>query len=167
MATVSRSVTPASFQRLVRPLLGLPVSLVWQSFEWALFLELGRLRWEPNPLKPTRRFKLKKGSWKGQAGVMLDAGWRIEKEESILADFRSAPGVMKRAVRSLRGRKVEAIGVEGRLPEISIQLSGGFWVRSLTVAWEETQWALFLDQRPETSVWLASRGKGLLREVGF
>jgi len=168
MATVSRPVTRGSFKRLARPLIGLRVSRVWQSFEWSLFLELGKLSWEPFPKEIVLRRKLKRrGSWKGESGLMLDAGWRIERENSILADFRADEAEMERAVRSLKGRRVEAVDVEGRLPEISVQLSGGLWVRSLTVSSDETQWALFLRRDARRSVWLAARGRGLLREVGY
>lgn len=168
MATVSRPLTRSSFKSLARPLIGLPVSRVWQSFGWALFLELGRLTWEPFPEKIARLRKLKrKGTWKGESGLMLDAGWRIEREDGIAADFKSGRTDMDRAVRSLKGRSVEAVDVEGRLPEISFQLSGGLWVRSLTVSSEETEWALFLNRDPRTSVWLTAKGRGLIREIGF
>lgn len=163
MATAAQVVTPASFRKLARPLLGLPVSRVWQSFEWTLFLELGRLAWESSRLKRAR----KRGSWKGQASVMLDFGWRIEREDGIVADLRSGRAVVTRALRSLRGRRVEGVAVEGRLPELSMRLSGGLWVRSLTVVAEQTEWAVFLERRPERSVWLAARGRDVIQEVGF
>jgi hypothetical protein len=166
MATVSRPLTRSSFKRLARPLVGLPVSRVWQSFEWALFLELGRLTWEAYSEKIAARLK-RRGRWEGEAGLMLDAGWRIEREDGILADFRSGKADMRRAVSSLKGRRVAGIDVEGRLPEISVRLSGGLWVRSLTVSLEGTEWALFVKRTAQTSEWLKAKGRGLLREVGY
>jgi hypothetical protein len=164
MAVRTRPCPPAAFRRLVRPLIGLPVSRLWQSFEWTLFLELGRLAWTPSP-PPLKRWK--RGSWRGERSVMLDQGWRIEREDGIVADSRSGATAIRRALRSLRGRRLEAVDIEGRLPELSLRLSGNLWVRSLSAACEATEWALFLADTPEASHWIAPKGRGLVQETGF
>jgi hypothetical protein len=63
------------FEALVRPVLGLTVSLPWQGYGSAIFLELGRLL---SLESPNRRYN------EGEACIALSWDWRVESGAAVL-----------------------------------------------------------------------------------
>ena len=65
----------------------------------------------------------------------------------------------------LKGRTVTSINVEGRLPELIIQLSGGLWVHSFATEEGQPQWCVFLDRKQSPSSWLVTERRKLIKET--
>lgn len=143
-------ITAAGFRERVAPLLGMEVSRAWRGHGSALFLELGALHDEPG-------FR----GAQGQATVMIEWSWRVERPRSIAFGSWSTDRKMDFAIPRLAGRRVESIAAEGRLPELVIALSGGLWVHAFTTVEEQPQWVLFL---PDQS-WLHVVGGRLARNT--
>lgn len=75
---------------------------------------------------------------------MLEWSWRIESARRILAGSWSLDRKLNNAVAALKGRRVAAVTIEGRLPELNIALTGGRWLRSFMTAEGQPEWAVFL-----------------------
>ena len=123
------------FEKYRLAFIGKPLNAVWRGYGSALFLELGKLS-----------FRTKRdgsvGNATGEYGVMIQWSWRIENETSILCGSWSDEP-WDAYFESLVGRTVENVSVFGRLPELSVQLSGGFYVVSFMTAEDQPAWALF------------------------
>jgi hypothetical protein len=160
---VTQSVISAEeFQGLVHPLIGLPVSRVWRGAGSAIFLEIGKL------FKETWRYPKKKRkttSIVGQFGVMIEWTWRVERPKSILFGSWSTDRMIDNRLPKLRGHTVTSIEIKGRLPELVIQLSGGFWVHSFATAEGQPTWCVFLDNVHSPSSYLVSEYGKLIHET--
>jgi hypothetical protein len=114
-----------------------------------LCLELGKLgRYE------------RTGNPKGEAAIMLEWDWRVERRRAIAFGTSSSDGRMDRGIASLQNRMVEALTLEGRLPELLAHLSGGLLLRSLAAVEGQPQWSLFVSR----STWLTVRRGHIYRE---
>ena len=91
---------------------GLSVSHTWRGYGSAIFLELGKLR-------PPERGG---SNPRGEAHVMIEWSWRVEGPRSILGGSWSGERKLTNVVAGLKGLRVTSIALEGRLPEISIEL---------------------------------------------
>ena len=138
------------FHRLVQPLVGLPVSRAWRGYGSAAFLELGKLT---EVYERTKRPK-------GEAGVMIQWSWRVESARAIVVGSWCGDRKITHGVEALAGRKIEGISLVGRLPEVSIRLSGGRWLHSFMTADGQPTWSVFL---PDGS-WLCVRRGYVVRE---
>jgi hypothetical protein len=120
------------FQILTRCLLGMSVSHAWRGYGSAIFVEFGELNYadRKNP--------------KGEASVMLEWSWRIEKKKSVFFGSFSGERKIANGLQSLIGRKVVDVSAEGRLPELVISLSGDIWIHSFTTVEGHPEWTLFL-----------------------
>ena len=49
---------------------------------------------------------------------------------------------MNLGIESLKGRKIEELSLVGRVPEIYLQLSGGFWLQSFMTAEGKPEWSV-------------------------
>lgn len=74
---------------------------------------------------------------------MIEWSWRIEDETSILCGSWSGEDGWEDVFRTLVGRHVEDMSTFGRLPELSIALSGGLYVASFMTAEGQPEWTLF------------------------
>ena len=129
---MSEVISTDEFQKLTRCLLGMPVSDAWRGSGSAVFFVLGQLN------RDGRK------EAKGEAAVMLEWSWRVEKPKSVMFGSFSGERKIAHGLKSLVGRKVLDVGVEGRLPELVIRLSGGAWVHSFTTVEGHPEWTLFL-----------------------
>ena len=137
------------FNRLVSPLLGLPVTRPWRGHGSAVFFELGPLKRVPRTHRPGH-------SLRGLATVMLEGIWRVERQHSIDFGADSAGRRIALRLRQIRRLVVQSIRLEGRLPELEIGLSNGRYVKSF-MSWEaQPRWVLFL---PDESWLCVSRGR--------
>ena len=129
-------------------LIGMDISHVWFGHGSAIFLEFGRLfaRTRPNG---------EPGNPDGEMGLMIQWGWRVEDRTSILCGSDSDEDLWKAAIADLKGRTVETLAVHGRLPELTLEFSGGRALSSFMTTDGEPGWALF-DRQPsgETRSWL-------------
>jgi hypothetical protein len=154
-------ISAEEFQELVRPLLGLPISRVWRGAGSSIFLEIGKL------FKETWRYpkKRKTTSIVGQFGVMIEWSWRVERQKAIFFGSWSTDRMIDNRLPKLRGRTVTSIEIEGRLPELVIRLSGGFWAHSFATAEGQPTWCVFLDNAHSPSSYLVSEYGRLIHEM--
>jgi len=129
---MSEAISADEFQKLTRCLLDLPLSESWRGFGSAIFFEFGKFRQHGA------------GKAKGEATVMLEWSWRVEKAKSVMFGSFSGERRIAHGLQSLVGRKILDVTVEGRLPEIVIHLSGGLWIHSFTTVEGHPKWTLFL-----------------------
>jgi hypothetical protein len=154
-----RRITAAELEEYLAPLVGMAVSRPWRGYGSALFLELGALHEEPRP--PSRREPQGGVTLRGEAGVMIEWSWRVERPRSIAFGSWSTDRRMGFGIARLEGHRVEGITVEGRLPELVIALSGGLWVHAFNTAEGQPEWTVFL---PDGS-WLRVDGGRLVHNT--
>jgi hypothetical protein len=142
----------ADFGEFRDVLIGLGVSHVWPGYGSALFIEFGEL----TPSNLIRRSG-SRGNPKGQMGLMVGFGWRIERGSSIICgsdgDEANWPFILDR----LKDAKVVDASLIGRLPEISLELTNGDFLVSFTSAEGNPEWALADHRDPKRSRWLSVR----------
>ncbi len=148
---------PPSRTRLGRPAfaervagaVGLEVSHTWQGYGSAIFLEFGRLRRVKQENNP-----------RGEYSIMIEWSWRVESPRSVEFGSWSRDRKIATGLASLKGHTVAAITVEGRLPELVIELSGGRWIHSFMTAQGQPCWVVF---RPD-GTWICVERGGLVWE---
>lgn len=138
MAVESIAITAAQFRKTTRPVVGLRLSRPWLGYANALFLELGSLHVEilPGRKRPVRRMR-------GQAGVMIDSDWRVEKQERFAFGRDSKDSLIRQGIRMLRGRRVRGVHLSPCGPELFLELEGGVHLHSFSTH-SEPCWAVFL-----------------------
>jgi len=124
------------------PMIGLPLSHLWQGAGSAIFLEFGRLT------DRTRRDGTP-GNPRGEFGLMIQWSWRIEDSTSILCGSWSEESLWQSTFDLVRNKSVLQLSVVGRLPEIVVALSESLYVSSFMTAEGDPEWALF-DWRQTT-----------------
>lgn len=155
-------ITEKEFKELIKPIVGLPVSWVWRGYGSALFLEIGELISE----------KILEGGeervgYIGEYGIMIEWSWRIERPKSIYFGSWSSDRVINNRLVKLKDKTIDAIDIEGRLPELVIKLSGSFWLRSFAIAEGQPQWTLFLHRNQTPRQWLITARGSLIKESGI
>lgn len=142
------------FIELARPIIGLSVSRVWRGYGSPIFLELGALsNW-------TSRRGTK--STKGQVTLDIELNWRVEQSRSIAFGCFSNDRKINSRLEKLVGLQISDIKVEGRLPELVVELSGRFWIRTFT-NWEgQPQWTIFFNADDDNDTRTVYCRRGLL-----
>lgn len=135
---------------------GLTVSHVWRGHGSALFIEFGaltpRVRRDGNPGAPS-----------GEIGLMIEWSWRIEDERSIVCGSWSDEALWRPSFDRLLSCTVTGLNTFGRLPELSLALSGGLHVASFMTAEGDPAWTLF-DRRGEEPVVVGCRSSRIAAE---
>jgi hypothetical protein len=142
-----RSITTEEFASAARALVGLEISKAWIGYGTAAILELGTLRDEPGP--DGRSFQ------KGEATVMIGWSWRVEGPWSVLFGSTSTRQQVSEGLSTIESATLTGIGLDGALPELSVELSNGMRIRSFMSADGDPEWlvmladgsALFVDNR--------------------
>jgi hypothetical protein len=144
MAVESRALTTKQFQSITSPVVGLRVSKPWLGYANAFFLELGALHAEAMPKLPSsRKLKLKTKTLRGQAGVMIDSEWRVERHGRFSFGRGSKNSQIKSGLKEIRDRRVKSVAVSPCGPELFLQLEGGFHIHSFS-NFGPPCWAVFL-----------------------
>lgn len=143
----------SSFNSYRAEMLGLPLSSIWRGHGSAIFLEFG-------PLTPLQRINGSAGNLTGDFTIMMEWSWRIEDRSSILGGSWSEEAGWAAIFESLAGRTVEDLTIIGRLPELSLALSGDRHVVSFMTAEGQPSWTLF--KRSETPMPYLSVADGAL-----
>ena len=126
----------AEFDDFAAPLIGLPVSHVWQGHGSALSLEFGTLR-------PTTKRDGSPGEPMGEMSLMVPWSWRIEGRRLVLCGSWSEEKKWPRAFGLVQGARVTKVALFGHLPEIELGLSNEVRVLSFMTAEGDPQWTLF------------------------
>jgi hypothetical protein len=117
-------------------LLNMPLSAVWRGYGSAIFLEFGALT-------PRRRRDGTAANPYGDVTVMIEWSWRVEDETSIVCGSWSDEEGWEDVFQSLIGRDVRDVSLHGRLPELSIALTGGHYVSSFMTSTDQPVWTIF------------------------
>jgi hypothetical protein len=141
-------------QALVRPLVGLTVSLPRKGYGPIIFLELGSLAPPEPPLQYHQQ---------GEACISFEWDWRIEAEGKILyGSANSRPEIATRIL-SLQGTTIRELLVAGQVPELIIQFSNGHCLRSMAMKTGDPEWAIKLpDER-----WVYARSGSIRIGTGY
>ncbi|HEX2092971.1 MAG TPA: hypothetical protein VHG28_11235 [Longimicrobiaceae bacterium] len=140
-----RRVTLDDLAALTRPLVGLPVTRAWRGHGSCIVLEIG-------PLTGTHP---RTGNPCADASIMVEWSWRVESRRAVRFGSWSTDRKISGGLASLTGRTVLDVGVEGRLPELSVALDGGVWLRSFMIVEGQPAWTVFL---PDGSWLCVERG---------
>ncbi|MDQ3584756.1 MAG: hypothetical protein ACR2GW_03910 [Pyrinomonadaceae bacterium] len=132
---MAETISLEEFHAVTRCLVGMQVSHAWRGYGSAIFCEFGELR------------QSEAKNLKGEATVMLEWSWRVEKQRSVFFGSFSGERKIGNGLQALVGRKIVDVVVEGRLPELVISLSGQVWVHSFTTVEGHPEWTLFLPDR--------------------
>lgn len=119
---------------LTRPLIGLEVARAYQGYGSVVHMGFGRLI-------PAI------GRWKGlraEASLMLEWDWRFETDSGVVFGSSSSNPDLDAGLAELAGQSVVAISLEGRLPELVVELSGGLRARSCSCHEGDPRWGLWL-----------------------
>jgi hypothetical protein len=142
--TAPQTVTREAFHVLTRSLVNLPVTHTWRGRGSTIILELGALSY------------VRTNNPKGEATVMLALSpWRVERPRSVAFGSGSGERKIDHGLRTLVGRHVLDLTLEGRLPELVVALSGGLWVRNFVNYEGQPGWTLFL---PDETCVFTERG---------
>jgi hypothetical protein len=124
------------FEKYRTALVAQSLSSVWRGYGSAIFLEFGEL-------SARVRRDGSVGNSRGEYTVMIEWSWRIENENSIVCGSWSDDHNWANVFKSLVGRKVQDVSLYGRIPELSIELTGGVQVVSFMTAEGQPVWAIF------------------------
>ena len=130
-------VADESFAAATRSLIGLKVALARQGYGSALRIELGRL----TPGSGTRQYL------RGEASIVLEWSWRFETASGVAFGSSSAPPYVYAQLLELRGQRVTGVTLEGRCPELILELGNGLRARSLTCVEGDPGWWLWLPDK--------------------
>jgi hypothetical protein len=136
----------AEFETFTRPLLGLPISHIWNGYGSAIFFEFGLL----NPSFRRRRDG-SHGNPTGEFTLMIEWSWRIEGKRRIWCGSWSDEERWGRMFLKLQNARVAAVSLTGRLPEIDIALDNGLHVVSFMTAEGDPEWGLLKRYGEETT----------------
>ncbi|HEY0075255.1 MAG TPA: hypothetical protein VGB77_14240 [Abditibacteriaceae bacterium] len=146
-------ITQPQFTRLTQPLIGMPVSWTWRGYGSTVFLEFGKL----SEKEKHRRNGSVHVSRRGKISAMIQVGWRVERPRSIAFGSDSGKTKIENGLVKLRERHVVQVSIEGRLPEIVFELSGGYWLHSFINWAGQPDWCLFFNKGMDSRNWVSVR----------
>jgi hypothetical protein len=156
--TITKKIPLEEFHNLLRPFVGSTVSRTWRGYGSAAFFELGEL----SPRNRIRRDGSISTSLWGQATIDLEIGWRVERPRSVFFGSSSSDRRIDNCLRKLQGSKIVSFSLQGRLPELMVELSGGLWLHSF-VTWEgQPDWTIFFNDNPRNRQWLMWKRGGIV-----
>lgn len=150
--TTIEKITTEEFHTITYPFIGLPISHIWCGGGASVFFELGELS--------ERNRKRRDGSFStslwGEATINFEIGWRVERPQSVFFGTSSEEQLISSGLNKLQGLKVLSLSLQGRLPELIVELSDKIWLHSFST-WEgQPEWALFFN-KPSGRQWLMSK----------
>lgn len=140
-----RPITRDEFVTLAAPFIGLPITFAGRGGGTCLLIEAGPQD-QPVPNRDYLRSATK---------MMMQWSWRVESARAIRFGSWSRDRKMENGIATLVGRTILEIGIEGRLPELRLALSGGLWISTFMTAEGQPSWAAFL---PDGSWLTVERG---------
>lgn len=125
-----------AFSRRRDALIGLPLSHFWRGYGTVLFLELGTLKTVVFNVRGPRRQLV------GDMSIGLGATWRIEDGVRILAGSAGEDDNWPVVFERLLGRRVIDIALQGRIPELVIDLDNGCRLQTFADYGESADWTI-------------------------
>ena len=145
------SIDQERFAELASSVVGLPISHAQRGYGSALLLDLGRVKVDrtlPQRSPKGRPFNRRYG----EAGVMIEWSWRVERAASIQFWSWSTDRRMDRGITTLPGPLIQSVSVVARLPELLLELSDGRWIQAFMTAEVQPAWVLFLQDGSSLTV---------------
>lgn len=124
------------FEDWRQKIVGQRVSLAWQGYGSTIFLEFGKLT-------PTYRPNGESGYGQGEITIMLQWGWRMEDETSILCGHGNENDEITAGLLRLTGLELADAALVGRLPELSLSFSNTLYVTSFWPCEGDPSWTIF------------------------
>ena len=135
-ASTMPTIDPAEFARISQPLLGLTIMRTSNSFGSAIFLDLDTAD--------------------DGGAVSFYWDWRLEDDTEILCGSSNSRPDISSALQTLIGLKIAGLVVEKPLPDITIILSNGWRLRSMSLISGNPEWHITL---PDQSILGGRLGK--------
>jgi hypothetical protein len=107
-------------------------------------------------LPPRQRRDGSPGHSEGEVSLGIEWSWRIESANAIVCGSWSDEELWEPTFQLLRNRKIEQLKLFGRLPEISLSLSGDLHLLSFSTTDGQPQWSI-ADRRGNDHVWYSVR----------
>jgi hypothetical protein len=114
----------------------MPISHVWFGHGSALFLELGALS------EGRKRKDGSAGNPVGDVTVLVDFGWRIERQRSILCGSGESKQRCSNAANKLMGTTIMSAQLVGRIPELELSLSNNLWLTTFSRYEGQPTWSV-------------------------
>jgi hypothetical protein len=134
------------FEAYRRKLIGLPVSLIWQAPNSAIFLELDAAG-PPDA----------KGRVRGRFSVMIEWSWRISSRTEIVTGSWSEEEAWASHFESLKGNIVTDVSLFGSPPELAISFSNGLQLASFMTIEGSPAWVIFDKSNSTAMKWIWSK----------
>jgi hypothetical protein len=119
---------------LMSRFVGLPLTRCRRGYGSAILLDFGTLHTIDTP-RPSEC---------GDCHVLIEWSWRVEGPRAIKFGSWSTDARMNRGLKSLEGLRLVSADVEGRLPELVLELENKTWVHSFQTTDGQPDWAFFL-----------------------
>ncbi len=136
------------FDKLIEPIIGLPVSRPWKGYGVAAFFELGEL--------VSEEYKKGKSYLRGEADISIDWLWRLDSGVKTLFGSADSEPKIAAGLKTLKGQTINGISVDEDTLEINVSISNGHFLRSMNTTAGYPQWWIRLPD-----------GKCLNAECGF
>lgn len=124
-----------AFSRRREALIGLELTHIWRGYGSALFLEFGSLRNVVLNGRPLRQPV-------GDMNIALGFTWRIEDGVTVLAGSNTEEERWPLVFERLRGSKVIDVILQGRIPELILDLDNGCRLQTFGDYGENSDWAI-------------------------
>ena len=125
----------SGFCRRREALIGRELSHIWRGYGTALFLEFGRLQNVVLNGRPLRQPV-------GDMNIGLGCTWRIEDGVTILAGSNGEEEGWPAVFRGLLGCKVTDVMLQGRIPELVLDLDNGCRLQTFTDYDDSPDWTI-------------------------
>ena len=102
-----------------------------------MFFELGKLT---QSISPRGRALV------GAARICVEWDWRVEATTAVLYGSSNSRPVIANGIAALQGTTVQAVTVDGEIPELVIQFSNGHRLRSMVMVTGDPEWRIKLAE---------------------
>ena len=136
-----------TFEALASSLSGQPVNYLWRGYGSAIFIEFGEL-------VPRTGRDGSPGHPEGQVSLGVEWSWRIEDDTGIVCGSWSEEDIWESSFALLRGARVSAVRLFGRLPEVELSIEAGVRFLSFSTTDGQPQWHL-VDRRIDPPHWFS------------
>jgi len=118
---------------------GLKVSIIWFGDYSALYLELGELT-------PQSRKDGSAGHPLGEVTLYAGFDWRVEGPRSIRGGSKSRRSRRGVLAKRLEGSTILKAEVTGRIPELAVHFSNGWWLVTFDAYGGQPEWTIHFNK---------------------
>jgi hypothetical protein len=130
---MSRVVKIEAANELLGALVGMRISEAWKGIGTAVFLDI-------EPLRSTGGEEVDAPSIQTHFG-----SWRVESPSEVVVGSSDSLPDIDDGIGTLTGERIEAIWLDGRLPELVVRFFNGLTLRTLTTNGGDPEWKVRLS----------------------